>query len=246
MSPQLLRGAGHFGRGARFLLAHPRLWWWVAIPYAITLALFAVGVWAAFASFGDLVTWTTRHVWSWLAGILETVLYVVLASTLGLASYFLFFAIAALVAGPFNEFLAEAVEEEMTGKASPPLSLGRLVRDVGRTIAHETRKILRYLFLMGILFLLSLFLPGVGGIVYLVGGAFLTARFAAYDVLDYTMARRGWSFAEKQAFLQRHRGATTGLGAAVAAFMIIPVLGPLAYPIGAVGGTLLFLENEKG
>ena len=216
----------------------------MAIPYAITLALFALGAWAAFEYVSDLVAWLANHVW--LAGILEAVLYVLLAATLGLASYFLFFAIAALVAGPFNEFLAEAVEEEVTGKPSPPLSLGRLVRDVLRTIAHETRKILRYLLLLGILFLLSIFVPGVGGAIYLVGGAFLTARFAAYDVLDYTMARRGWTFEQKQEFLARHRSATTGLGAAVAAFLLIPVIGPLAYPFGAVGGTLLFLEIERG
>ena len=241
---QLLSGARYLGRGARFLVANPRLFTWVVIPYAITLALFALGAWAAVSYFDDLVAWLTSLVPSWLAGLLRAVLYVLLASTLGLASYFLFFAIAAVVAGPFNEFLAEAVEGRVTGKASPPLSAGRLTRDVLLTIAHETRKILRYLFLVGCLFLLSLFIPGVGWAVYAVGGAFLTARFAAYDVLDYTMARRHWTFKQKQEFLGRHRSLSTGLGAAVSLFLLIPVLGPLAYPLGAVGGTLLMLDLE--
>jgi uncharacterized protein involved in cysteine biosynthesis len=100
------------------------------------------------------------------------------------------------------------------------------------------------LFLVGLLFLLSLFIPGVGWAVYAVGGAFLTARFAAYDVLDYTMARRRWTFKQKQEFLGRHRSLSTGLGGAVSLFLLIPVLGPLAYPLGAVGGTLLMLDLE--
>ena len=216
----------------------------MVIPYAITLALFALGAWAAFTYFNDLVAYLTGLVPGWLVGFLKAVLYVLLASTLGLASYFLFFAIAAVVSGPFNEFLAEAVEERITGIASPPLSAARLTRDVLLTLAHETRKILRYLFLIALLFLLSLFIPGVGWAVYAVGGAFLTARFAAYDVLDYTMARRGWSFKQKETFLARHRSLTTGLGSAVALLMLVPIVGPLAYPFGAVGGTLLFLDLE--
>jgi uncharacterized protein involved in cysteine biosynthesis len=220
----------------------------VVVPYAITLALFALGAWAAFSYGGDLVSQLSRSatslVPSWLVGLLKAVLYVLLASTLGLASYFLFFAVAAVVAGPFNEFLAEAVEELVTRKKSEPLSPGRFLRDVLVTIAHEARKILRYLFLVALLFLVSLFIPGVGWIVYAVGGAFLTARFAAYDVLDYTMARRGWTFKQKADFIARHRSRTTGLGAAVSLLLLVPVIGPLAYPFGAVGGTLLFLELE--
>ena len=246
MISRFLHGAGSITRGARYLARHPRLWTWVAIPYAITLALFAIGAWAAFTYFNDLVTWLTSLVPAWLAGVFEAVLYVLLASTLGLASYFLFFAVAAVVAGPFNEFLAEAVEEQVTGRRSPRLSPGRVVRDVWRTIAHESRKILRYLFLLAILFVLSVVVPGVGWAIYAAGGAFLTARFAGYDVMDYTMARRGWTFQQKQEFLRRHRSATTGLGTAVALFLLVPIVGLLAYPIGAVGGTLLFLEIERG
>jgi CysZ protein len=241
---QLLYGAAFVCRGARYLLSHPRLFTWVAIPYAITLALFILGAWAAFAYFDDLVRSVTSLVPSMLAGVLGAVLYLLLASTLGLASYFLFFAIAAIVAGPFNELLAEAVEEQVSGIQSPSLSLGRLARDVMKTIAHETRKVLRYLLFLGLLFLVSVFLPGVGWLAYVLGGAFLTARFAAYDVLDYTMARRGWTFRRKQEFLARHRSVTTGLGTAVAAVALIPLVGPLAYPLGAIGGTLLFLELE--
>jgi CysZ protein len=242
-----MRGAGYLARGARFVGRHRRLWPWVAAPFALTLMVFVVLVWGAWTYYDDLVGMVLdvpRQ--GWLGQTLWGVLYALLTLSLALAAYFSFFAIAALIAGPFNESLSESVEELVTGRAPPPFSFRRLLRDFGKTIAHGSRNILLYLFLLGIFFLVSLLMPGIGSLVYLVAATLLAARFTAYDVMDATFARRGWPLREKRRWLRQHRGATFGLGLGVVGFLLIPLAGALAMPLGAVGGTLLFLDRDPG
>lgn len=246
MLSELLRGASYLLRGARFVLAHPRLWPLVAAPFVITSLVFALAIVFAFARFDDLVGAVLVLPSGWIGRTLWGVLYTLLAVSVGLAAYFSFFAFAALLAGPFHELLSESVEELVTGRAPPPFSFRRLGREVLQTIAHETRKILIYLSTIAILFLLSLLLPGPGSLLYLVGGFFVAARFSAYDALDATLARKGWSWEKKQDFLRRHRARSLGLGVSVAALMGIPLLNALALPFGCVGGTLLFIEAQGG
>lgn len=237
-----MRGAGYFRRGAGFLADHPRLWSLVAAPLAITALLVGAGAWLALSRFDDLVRALMPMPSGWLGTVLWTVLYVLAVSSVALAGYFLFFAAAALIAAPFNELLSEAVEEIVTGRASPPLSLRRFARDLGLTLAHESRKIFHYLLLTLLLTAAGFFIPGIGWLIQLIGGGLVTARFCAYDALDVALARRGWSFARKNEFIRKHRGLAFGLGGAVGLLLLVPIANLLALPIGAVGGTLLFLD----
>jgi CysZ protein len=243
---RFLAGAGYARRGASLLSSDRRLWRWVWLPFVVTLAVYAGGVAAALVWFDDLVTAVLPMPGGWLGAALWGLLYALAVAALAVAAYASFFALASAIAAPFNELLSESIEHAVTGTAPPSFSLRRLARDLALGVGHAARRLIAYAAIMAALFIVGLVVPVVGWAAYVAGGALVTARFAAYDALDAAMARRGWSYAHKRAFLRHHRAATLGLGAAIAALVWIPVVGALAMSIGAAGGTLLFLDAARG
>lgn len=237
-------GVSYALRGAQFLAAHPRLWKWVVLPYFVTLILFGLIGWGAVAAIAAVVAWVAHFLPEWLATVLGPLLGVVLGLGVAVVLLYVYFGVATVVAGPFCELLAEAAEVAHTGRPSPAFSVTGLLLDLLRTVAHEARRTLRYLVLIAILGILSMFVPGPGTVVAAVAGFFVAGRFVAWDVLDWTLARRGLGYAAKVRFLADHRGATTGLGLAIAGGLVIPIVGPLFLPIGAVAGMLLVTDVE--
>jgi CysZ protein len=172
------------------------------------------------------------------SGALRAIVGVLAHLALLVVAYFAFLPLASLIAAPFNETIAESVEHLITGREPPPFSLARLLRDLGRAIVHELRKLFRYLLLaLGVL--LASLIPAVGPVLGIVGGGYLAARFAAYDALDATLSRWGWPYARKTALIRSRRGACLGLGAVVAGLLVVPFVNAVAMPVGAAGGALL-------
>jgi uncharacterized protein involved in cysteine biosynthesis len=237
VSSDLARGAGYALRGASFVLARPRLWPLLIAPFFLSLAALGGLVFAAFHYRADVTALATPG--GWIGSILGPILSALYIVTALVGAYFLFLPIASLISAPFNELLAERVEEIAHGVQGPPFSLARLLKELGQALVHETRKFVRWLVLAGGVLACTLLLPGIGAIIGLVGGWFIAARFAAYDALDATLSRRGWSYERKVSFLRQRRALTLGLGGTVAALMLIPVLNALALPFGAAGGALL-------
>jgi len=230
------RGVGHGVRGARLLLGTPRMWPLVLLPFVLSLLAFAAVFLALFA---------LRDRWMALlpaAGALRTALGVVAYIALLVLGFFAYLPLATLIAAPFNESIAEAVERRLGGAEPSPFSLGRFARDLGRGIVHALRSLARYLVLAAAVFAVSL-LPVVGPALALLGGGYLAARFAAYDSLDATLSRWGWSYTRKQELLRRRRALCMGLGAFVAALLAVPVVNALALSVGAAGGASLALEG---
>jgi CysZ protein len=233
----LARGAHYALRGARFVLARPALWPLVLAPFLLSLAALVGLGWLELHYRAGVTHALTPHGWlGTILGPLLTALYVLAA---GVMAYFLFLPVASLIASPFNELLAERVEELELGLHGPPFSLLRTLRELGQALVHETRKFFRWLLLSLAVLACTLLLPGVGAIIGLVGGWLIAARFAAYDSLDATLSRRGWSYERKVAFLRSKRALTLGLGGAIAALMLVPVVNALALPFGAAGAALM-------
>jgi uncharacterized protein involved in cysteine biosynthesis len=84
--------------------------------------------------------------------------------------------------------------------------------------------------------------PVIGPVLAILIGGYLAATSASYDCFDAVLARRLWPYRRKVEFLRSHRGRTLGLGAAVAAMMLVPVLNLVALGIGAAGATLAALD----
>jgi len=231
------RGAGYALRGASFVIARPRLWPLLVAPFVLSLAALAGLARAAIHYRAGVTSAITPG--GWLGSVLGPVLSGLYFLVAAVGAFFLYLPIASLLAAPFNELLAERVEEIALGQHGPPFSLTRLLKELGQALVHETRKFIRWLVLAAAVLACTLLLPGLGAIIGLIGGWFIAARFAAYDALDATLSRRGWSYERKVAFLRERRALTLGLGGAVAALMLVPVVNALALPFGAAGGALL-------
>ncbi|MBE7452104.1 MAG: EI24 domain-containing protein [Kofleriaceae bacterium] len=231
------RGARDVVAGFRFLAAHPRLWAWVIAPALVTLVLLLAAIWGVAATASPLVAWLT----GWMPDAIERwagwLAWLVVLVALGLAALLVFVPVAGVVAGPFNELLSEAVEARLTGVAGPRFSLAALVRDALLGLLHGLRRLAVAIGGALLLFTLS-FVPVVGTLGAPALALWRAARAAAYDCYDAVLARRRLSYAAKGAYLSRHRQRTFGLGATVAALLLVPGVNLVALGLGAVGATL--------
>jgi CysZ protein len=235
MFGELSAGVGDAFSGAGHLLRHPRLWIWVLLPALIIAILLILLI-------GGLLTWLTPFIATLthhLPGHFATTLVkVLLGIILAIASFSVVFSIASLIAGPFNEFLSEAIEEQLTGHPGPKFNLLEFLHDVLIGAIHAIRRIIIYLLTMGVLLLVGLLVPVVGTAIAAIGGWVATARFASYDAYDAVFSRRRMRYRAKLEYLNHNLWRTLGIGGVMAFMSIIPVLNLLALSIGAAGATL--------
>jgi CysZ protein len=236
------RGAADAMAGARFLLARPRLWIWVALPALLSLVIL-VGI----------VVWFLGFIGVPLRGLVEfvpgswaeTLLHVIVGVATALLSLTVFLSFASLIAAPFNEMLSESIEAIVTGRPGERFRFFGFLRDLVVGMAHALRRVILYLTVIAALFLASWIIPVLGAAVAAVIGAIVTARFASYDAYDAVWSRRRWRYADKTAYLRQRRFRTLGLGGAVAALLLVPGLNLVALSVGASAATLAFLDDER-
>jgi CysZ protein len=241
---EVSRGVSDVGKALDFLKSRPRLWKWLVMPALVTLVLVVGVVLGTIALVDPLVAWAAAHVPSWLEGIVSWILRIVVIVGVGMAAIVVFVGVAGMIAGPFNEMLSEAVEEELTGKQGPPFAFGAFVRDALVGIAHALRRLATSLVWLVLLFALG-FVPVVGTIAAFVIGLYLAASGCAYDCYDAVLARRGMAYRDKQAFLAARRQRSMGLGAAVAGMLFVPGLNLIALGVGATAATLAITRESE-
>jgi CysZ protein len=234
---ELTTGLRDVGRGFDFVKKHPSLWKWIVAPSLVTLLLLVGAVIGVAALTEPLVTWVTSRLPSFLDAVAGVILTIIVVIGLSLVALLVFVSVAGMIAGPFNELLSEAVEERLTGKPAAPFSVAAFLRGAVRGILHGLRRIATAI--IGVLLVVVLGLvPVIGQIAAFVVGLWLAGRGAAYDAFDAVLARRELSYADKLAFLARHRSRTLGLGLAIAGMLLVPVLNVVVLGIGAVAATL--------
>lgn len=168
--------------------------------------------------------------------ILYSVVHVLVAIVLILASVLTFSLVANLVATPFNDFLAEAAESF----AQPPLPPvpGMKFKERLRQIWIEFRKSLVVLLIAFFVFLFSL-IPVVGLLGLLAAPMLLT-----YEFVSYPQTRRSYGIRKSLGFLSRNAAACFGFGLMCSLLFLIPFVSCFMLPLAVVGGTLLFAKCE--
>ena len=249
------RGLSYAFRGMRFVyFQHPKLARYWVFPVLITgFALLAVfyGAGSYYDDLGGAVWSLFPESWNeasgWLGGLLTALRWTIeliagiLITLLGLV---LVLVLSSVVAAPFNDALSEAVEHILTGESAPPFSFRRMIADVVRTIRLELLKVLIYLAVVGPIFLVSFFIPGLGQLVSLLGFA-LTAVYLGIDYVDWPAARRNWSVGDRVSFTRRQLPAVAGFGTGVWVLLFIPLVNLLFMPAAVAGGTMLFLAVQE-
>jgi CysZ protein len=244
------RGLTYPFKGMRFVyFKHPglvRFWIW---PILITLILLGVSLWASIEYHDDLMNavWAeplTDGAWGWVLFVLWWIVRVLVVVMLCGGSVLAVVFLTNVIAAPFNDLLSEEVEHLASGKAMPRFSIMVLARDTVRTVGLEIVKLFLYVLVMGPLFVLSQFVPGVGPVLYSIIGFLFTAFYFSLDYVDWPASRRNKNIGYRFGMLKRHFLPMFGFGTGVWLFLFIPFVNLLFMPAAVAGGTLLFLDLE--
>ena len=241
----LAGGASYLLKGLKFVyVEHRELARFYVVPSLIALLIIGGG-WVAFGIYAsDLAggIWsepdseTAWGILSVLWQIFSVLLWLVLATATALVTFVLF----SVIVAPFNDVLSEQVEILRGTWKARPFSWRFFVRDIGIMGIIELKKALIKLLWVAPLFVLSVFVPVFGQILYVVVGGYVLSRLVGLDHLDWSMARRGWSASDRLAFVQRERWPVIGFGGAVLLVLLVPFAFVLVWPGAVAGGTLLF------
>ena len=182
------KGIGAYGRVIGMIVRY-RLWGYLLIPGLIGIliggAIFA-GAWTVSDDLGSLIIGWYPENW-WGSANLETVgdvLGGVLIAALGLL---LFKYILLIAVSPFMSLLSEKIESKITGEPSPTFSVSLFMKQAGRALRLNLRNISREVLLTLVLWILSL--TGVLTIVTTPLLFLVSAYYAGFGILDYTMER---------------------------------------------------------
>jgi CysZ protein len=241
--------------GLALLWRERRLWPLAALPVLLSLAAFAGAVALVVAYAGELHAFATAWVpalsaerwWQWLwigpARALLAALGAALFLALAAAGVAVAFLLASLAASPFHDALAARVEEIESGRVPDATGAGpwAILREGGRSLREELRRLLFFLSLALPLLLLGAVVPGAQ---LLTAPALvaLTIFFLPLDYASYTLDRRRLGFREKRRWLLAHKPVTAGFGLAAFFVCAVPGLAFLAMPVLVTAGTLLALR----
>ena len=149
-------------------------------------------------------------------------------------------AVATMIASaPFSDAMSERVEVALGTWTPRPFCARFLLRDLWHTVALELRRVLIKAAWFVPLFLASVVVPVVGQALYVCLGGYLLAKLLGMDYVDWSLARRGYSWRERLAFAKAHRAALVGFGAAVALALLVPLGFVAVWPGAVAGGTIL-------
>ncbi|NNM00822.1 MAG: sulfate transporter CysZ [Gammaproteobacteria bacterium] len=231
----MLVGAGFALSGIR-LIGRPRIRRFVLVPLLINVMLFALGI--SYAA--NLFDWLVSFLPGWLDW-LKYVLWPLFALAAAALVFFGFSILANLIGAPFNGFLAEAVEADLSGGSdSAPFSAARLMKELWHAIRSELTKY-SYFILRALPCLLLFLIPGFNVLappLWLLFGAWMLAL----EYAEYPMGNHAMTFPEVRARLTRKRRTALGFGVTVLAMTMVPVLNFIAMPVAVCGATRMWVH----
>ena len=226
MFGRMIRGVGGFGRGLRWLRRHPSQLLLLFVPMILSIAAVIAG-WGFF--------WSTQEAffeWALFAkpdGYLMLAVYYLAKAFLYVGvvvvGFLGFVLLVSVVSSPIYDYVSMAIERDLTGRASE-LSLIESLKLMG----EEIKKVLFILFLS----VAILFIPVVNILAPL-----FTAFFVGWDMYDYTLARRGFSFRQRWQMVRGNLSSVLGIGI----WLIIPGLQMILMPLSVAGATILAIED---
>ncbi len=145
-----------------------------------------------------------------------------------------------LLGSPWYGQLSEQLERVRTGQLQI-VEVG-IVRDIGRAILFELKKLVLIVGL-GLLLLLLNLAPGVGTVAAAVGGIALAATIVCLDFLDAPLERRRLRFREKLGIVFGSLPASASFSLVCLGLVSIPLLNLVTIPLCVASGTLFFCDR---
>lgn len=236
------RGFGYPFRAPRFLIRHPALLRFVAIPFAINLLIFSLSVYFGLDLFNHLLQRYLPQGDVWYLLILYYLAWILAALLTTVIVFFSFTVIGNLLASPFNELLSEKIENLVREtRDNEPFSLSRFISESGRAMLIELKK--QLVFVAGMLLLLLINLvPGFGPLIYAVLAPIFTLFFLVAAYLGFVLTRKQISFRQQGRYILSRPLLMAGFGCATFCLLAIPLVQFFCIPLAVSGATLMWCD----
>ncbi|MCP2249717.1 EI24 domain-containing protein [Lentzea aerocolonigenes] len=226
-------------RGFKLVFSSPKRVLIGALPAVITTVLMITGWTLLFLHIDSIAGWLTGFADSWndtTQRVIEVAVGIsVIAVVLGL-SVLLFTAITIMIGGPFYEYIAEEVEDELGGVPEAEqvgwwrgflVGLRSTILLVGMSILFAVP-----LFLCG-------FIPVVGQTVVPVLAVCVNGYLLGIELTGIPFTRRGRTFKQRRQILATRRAMVLGFAVPAYLLCLIPLAAMVVIPAAMAGGTVL-------
>jgi len=252
-------GLNGFFSAFRFCFRHG-LWWMYVVPAVLWVGLF-FGLFHATealteAASAQVAEWLQLPVaqetpddwWESVKAAINGAWEVVVGWILKIAiAYLLFVAnkyIVLVLLSPLLAYASEVAEEKITGRHFP-FSFAQLMKDALRGALIALRNGILELALSIALWLLTLFLPFISPISFVL--LFLvSAYFYGFSMFDYVFERRRMRISETARAVNSQLGAVLANGMCFSLLMKIPLLGMMLAPVMASVGAVITMTRKEG
>ena len=223
------RGVYSFIRGLRWVRQHPLILVLLLVPALTGLGLIFL-TWGGFLEYQGVIfegimfsrpeSWWGLGLYHLVRGLLYLAVFI-----LGFIFYVL---IVSVVSSPIYDYVSLKVERSVIGGPAVAISFGESLKLMG----EELKKVV---FIM-LISLGALLIPGIN-----ILAPFVTAFCLGWELYDFPLARRGWSFRKRLSFVYHHGWSVTGLGI----WLLIPGVQFILMPLAVVGATMMAAEDVQ-
>jgi CysZ protein len=232
-------GTGLLLRGFQLLFSAPKRVLVGMLPALITAALMLAGVITLGYQIDELSRWATGFASDWSDG-LRTAMQVavgvsIVAVALGL-SVILFTAVSLIIGGPFYEYIAEEVEDELGGVPDGEKAGWWKCFVIG---IRDAILLVGLSLLCAIPLFFAGFIPIVGQTVVPVVAVCVNGYLLATELTAIPFTRRGRGLKERRRALATRRAVVLGFAVPTYLLCLVPLAALIVIPAAMAGGTVL-------
>jgi CysZ protein len=232
----IIYGFTNYLSAIKTLLKTPSLIKFAILPALINLIILSVVCYLGFSKYHLLVDMMLPAHNNWWQTILYWLSMVIIPIIFLIILFFTFVSIACIIASPFLELLSSKYLSKLDPNSSYKFEFPFL-----KTMWEEAKKIIVILLIAIFAFPLN-FIPVIGSFIYF----FISSLLFAYEFLDYPMSIASWPFKKRYSLLFKNFFTSLGLGIAITATFLIPIIGFICLPVSIIAATKIFNDINQG
>lgn len=238
---QFLLGFKHLLAGFG-LIAKPGLRRYVIIPMLLNLIIFVLLFMALRHFVAEFDSWFNHYLPAWLDW-LSYLLWLLFFVSFLLGFLYTFVTVGNIVCAPFNSFLAEKVQYQLTGIA--PVNHGLLfaIKTAPRAMGRQAAMLLYYV-PRAIGLLILFFIPLIQLAAPVLWLAF-NAWYMAIIYIDYPTDNNHVSFREARSWLAAKRMQSFGMGVGMLIASMIPGVNLISIPASVAAATRYWVSRDQ-
>ncbi|EKT55694.1 putative sulfate transport protein CysZ [Providencia sneebia DSM 19967] len=235
-------GFYYFAQGWR-LVTRPGIKRFVILPLLANIILLGGAFWWLYSKLSSWIDFIMGYIPSWLQWLDYLIWPLAVVSIVLVFAYF-FSTVANFIAAPFNSWLSEKLESDLTGIPAPDAGITDLLKDVPRMLKRELVRVGYYL-PRAIVILILFLIPGIGQTVAPVLWFLFSAWMMSVQYCDYPFDNHRVSFDKMKQTLSQDRVKNIQFGSVVSVLMMIPIINLFIMPVAVCGATLMWVDRYR-